>query len=30
MKTKTALCLTVLVMLLCAMNLIMLWQLTLV
>ena len=28
MKTKTALCLTILVMLLCAMNMVMVWQLT--
>ena len=28
MKTKTALCLTILVMLLCAVNMIMMWQLT--
>ena len=28
MKTKTALCLTILVMLLCAVNMIMVWQLT--
>ena len=28
MKTRTALCLTILVMLLCAMNMAMVWQLT--
>lgn len=28
MKTKTALCLTILVMLVCAMNMAMVWQLT--